>query len=84
MYILRRRFILQRDQPFDTKAALSEIRRLRRWGTADLMWALNVSRSTLASWEVRGSIPNKHDGDAVEKLLEISRNCVTNKEPETA
>lgn len=76
MFVLRRRFLLVRDEPFDVKGALTEIRRLRKWGTAELYTALNVSRSTLASWEVRGSRPNIDDGDAIRKLLLLSRNCV--------
>lgn len=84
MFILRRREVLERDPPFDVKAALTEIRRLRGWGTAQLMRYLDVSRSTLASWEVRGSRPNIDDGDAIRKALQLSRNCVSNRIVKTA
>lgn len=84
MFILRRRFVLERDPPFDVKGALGEIRRLQKWGTAELVFALNVSRGTLAGWEVRGSRPNVDDADAIRKLLLISRRKVTEGEQQAA
>lgn len=73
--MLKRRFVLQRDPPFDAVAALTEIRRLMGWGSSDICFILNVPRPTLAGWEVRGSRPNVDDGDAIRKLLAFCRNC---------
>lgn len=77
LHVIRRRDVLERDPPFDVQAALAEIRRAKGWGSGDLCFVLNVPRGTLASWEIRGSRPNVDDADAIRKLLQICRNCVT-------
>lgn len=70
-----RRQLLERDEPVDFAAALTEIRRLTGWGTSDLCFILSVHRSTLHVWETRtGCIPNYEDGRAIMKLLERARN----------
>lgn len=67
--MIRRRHVFQREPDTDFREVFAEIRRLSGWGTADLCFVLNVPRSTLASWEVRGSIPNHPDGQAILALL---------------
>lgn len=69
--LIRRRQILERDEPVDFKAVLSEIRRLGGWGTSDLCFILCVNRSTLHYWETRrDAVPNYEDGRAIIKLWE--------------
>ena len=79
--MIKRREILERDPPFDVKGALTEIRRRTGYGSGELAFVLNVPRTTLAGWEVRGSRPNVDDADAIRKLLKTCRNCVTGDEP---
>lgn len=79
MGIIQRRFILERDPPFDVRGALSEIRRAMQWGTGELCFVLNIARGTLTSWEVDGCRPSIDHGDAIRKLLIFSRNSVTPK-----
>ena len=74
--MINRRFILDRDPPFDVVGALGEIRR-KGHGTSDICFILNVSRGTLSSWEIRGSRPNVDDADAIRKFVSICRNCDT-------
>lgn len=66
--LINRRHAFQRDPDVDYRHLLAEIRRLTGYGTAELCFILNVPRSTLGSWETRGSIPNAHDGKAIEKF----------------
>lgn len=71
--MLRRRYVLERDPPFDVRSALTEIRGLMGWGSSQIAFVLNVPRGTLAAWEIRGSRPNIDDGDAIRKLLASCR-----------
>ncbi len=74
--MIRRRLILERDPPFDVRAALTQIRRTTGWGSSDICFVLNVPRSTLLNWEIRGSSPNLDDGDAIRKLHKECLNLV--------
>jgi hypothetical protein len=71
---IRRRFILERDPPVNFAEALTEIRRLRGYGTSDLCFILNVPRPTLSSWEHDGCMPRYEHGRAILKLLSLCRN----------
>jgi DNA-binding transcriptional regulator YiaG len=67
--VIKRRELLQRDPPVDFGLALAEIRRLGGFGTSELAFVLNIARTTLSSWESRGSKPGFEDGRAILKLL---------------
>lgn len=73
-----RRELLERDAPVDFRHALATIRNLSGWGTSDLAFILNMPRSTITSIESRNDVQPAHDhGQAILKLLDICRNCVT-------
>lgn len=74
--MINRRHVLQRDEPVQFAQVLAEIRRLTGYGTGELAFVLNVPRSTLLSWESRGSMPNHDDGQAMLKLLGIARSQI--------
>jgi DNA-binding transcriptional regulator YiaG len=75
--LIRRRQILERDPLTDFGLALAEIRRLGGYGTSELAFVLNVARTTLTSWECRGSKPGYEDGRAIVKLLTQLRHMET-------
>lgn len=75
-HIINRRVLLVRDAPVDFAAALSEIRRLKGWGSSDICFILNVPRPTLRGWEHDGFMPRFEEGRAILKLLQLCRNSV--------
>lgn len=68
MYILRRRFILERDPEVSWQEVIRELRSLG-FGTSDICFTLNITHTLLWNWENEKSKPNFEHGRAVLKFL---------------
>ena len=84
MTMIRRRIILQMDPEVVWPPVLTEIRR-SGFGTADLCFTLNISRSLLSAWEKGASKPNFEHGRAILKLhAKVVKKSETHCETEVA
>lgn len=67
--VIRRRFLLDRDEPIVWKSVVEELRR-HGFGSSDICFTLNITRIKLWHWENDPEPnPGYEDGRALLKLL---------------